>query len=256
MLLETCLPREFFRGKVLLDAGCGNGKLTQQITTLGAETVGIDFSDSVVQAHARRSSPNVHYVRGDLQRPPFAAGAFDVVVSNGVLHHTPNTERAFQAVATCVRDGGAFYMWLYSKPESFVRRYLYYGGIDSVRAVASRLPPGGKRAVARAAAYLARAKYQTSGKTVDSETFNELIIGLMDTLTPRWRHYHTPVEVARWYFEAGFGAPTVSHWDNPYGFGVVATKQRLVATPGSNFDEQWSRRDAAKPPESLPAATA
>ncbi len=124
-----------------------------------------------------------------------------------------------------------FYLWLYARPEGFVKRYLYYGAIDAVRGVASRLPPSGAKAIARLAAHAARTKYRLAGRRVDQKEFDELVIGLLDTLTPRWRHYHTPVEVARWFFEAGFGAPTVTHWDNAYGFGVVAAKCSPGVTP-------------------------
>ncbi len=68
MLFEIDRPRAWFAGKVVLDAGCGNGYLTEAITTLGAESVGIDYSDSVMRAQAARKSARVHFVRGDLQR--------------------------------------------------------------------------------------------------------------------------------------------------------------------------------------------
>ena len=53
MLLETNKPREWFSGKVILDAGCGNGRLTDRFTQLGIEAIGIDFSDSVFRAQSR-----------------------------------------------------------------------------------------------------------------------------------------------------------------------------------------------------------
>src|SRR5262249_24566345 len=59
MLIGTGRPREWYRGKLVLDAGCGNGRLTDRMTTLGAQAIGIDFSDSVLRAHKLRSSPLV-----------------------------------------------------------------------------------------------------------------------------------------------------------------------------------------------------
>ena len=65
----------------------------------------------------------------------------------------------------------------------------------------------------------------------------EYLVSAYDDLTPMWRYYHTPIEVGGWFHEAGFTAPLLSHWDNPYGFGVVATRAQQDATPGIHYGD-------------------
>jgi SAM-dependent methyltransferase/uncharacterized protein YbaR (Trm112 family) len=247
-LVQTNRPREWFEGRTLLDAGCGNGWLTDRLTDLGLTTIGIDFSDSVFRAQRQRRSPNVHYVRGDLLRLPLAPESIDVVVSNGVLHHTPDTRRAFMQVSRCIKDEGVFFLWLYCLPETFFRRYVYYGLIDTARYVLSRSPRVFGRMASHIAARAVQAKYRLLGRHLDA-TYPELVLGMMDTLTPRWRHYHTPIEVAHWCFDAGFSDPTVTQWDDPYGFGVVTTRTRAPRlTPGKRFDQLAQQARAATSP--------
>jgi hypothetical protein len=66
-------------------------------------------------------------------------------------------------------------------------------------------------------------------------TWEERVILSYDTLTPRYRYYHTPLEVSSWFFANGFSRAILSHWDNPFGFGVVATRIPQADTPGVNF---------------------
>ena len=72
-------------------------------------------------------------------------------------------------------------------------------------------------------------------KSSVSIPFEEYLVAAYDDLTPRWRHYHDPIEVSRWYYENGFSSPVLSHWDNPYGFGLVAEKIEQEATPGIHY---------------------
>src|SRR5215471_20156096 len=72
--LETGVDSDWCKGKLILDAGCGNGQLSECLSRLGANVIGLDYSESVFGAESRRHSPTVHFVQGDLQTPPFQAG--------------------------------------------------------------------------------------------------------------------------------------------------------------------------------------
>ena len=85
----------FFKGKKILDAGCGNGRFAYYAAKYGAEVWAIDLGPAVEVARRNTQSRNVHVVQADLHHPPFALESFDFIYSIGVLHHTPEPRRAF-----------------------------------------------------------------------------------------------------------------------------------------------------------------
>jgi len=64
-------------------------------------TAAVDAASLNVGCH-----PSVHLVQADILALPFRDGAFDLVYSIGVLHHTPDPRAAFARVAAMVRKGG------------------------------------------------------------------------------------------------------------------------------------------------------
>ena len=128
--LEGGLSPEFFRGKLVLDAGCGYGRHSRAVQEFGAEVVGLDLSVAV--RNARRltcDNPKIHIVQGDLFSPPFPHETFDLVYSWGVLHHTPDPRRAFAGLVDLVKDGGDISVKIYRRRpvpaavlESAIRR--------------------------------------------------------------------------------------------------------------------------------------
>lgn len=106
---------EFFRGRVMLDAGCGNGRLIRFARKFGArEVFGFDFSRSVERAYREYADdPFVHILRCDIFNLPFRPGYFDYVYSLGVIHHTPDPAAAFARIARLVRADGHLSVWVY-----------------------------------------------------------------------------------------------------------------------------------------------
>jgi SAM-dependent methyltransferase/uncharacterized protein YbaR (Trm112 family) len=235
--LETESTPDQMPGQWILDAGCGSGQLTHALAEEGPNMIGFDLGTGVYFAERHRTSPRVHYVRGDLNRPPFAAGAFDVIISNGVLHHTPDTLTAFRAVSQLVRRGGKFYVWLYYWPRTFMHRWVKRPILEAARAVICRLPVFLQHACVQVYARTLHARNRLV-RHPEAPPLPELLVEVFDTLTPRYRHYHTPYEVAEWFHQTGFAAPHLTHWDNPLGFGMLAERTPLQATPGLHFGKQ------------------
>ncbi len=230
-LYETQSEKSELNGKMILDAGCGNGLLTECFSNNGLIAIGIDFSTSVYQAEKRRTSANCCFIQGDLMSPPFRPEIFDIIVSNGVLHHTPNTETTFKSVAKLVKKFGKIYIWLYSEKGTFFWRFKRKV-FDYLRVVICRLPSSLKNICVRFITFLLYSIYLIGGKKLDKQT---LLIDIYDSVTPRWRHYHTPEEISRWFYEAGFGPISITYWDTKYGFGAMALKTPLAKTPGEHF---------------------
>jgi SAM-dependent methyltransferase len=104
----------------LLDAGCGRGDKTIDIARRypRAHVIGLDLTDTL---HLSRQSAaalgNVHFVRGDLLRPPICDGVVAKALSWGVLHHTPDTAAAFRCLARMLSASGELATWLYPHPS-------------------------------------------------------------------------------------------------------------------------------------------
>ncbi len=145
------LRPDYFRDKVVLDAGCGIGRHTYHAARYGArEVVGMDLSAAVETAYANAGSlPNVHIVQGDIYNPPFkrsaTGGPFDFVYSIGVLHHLPDPEAGFRSLVRFLQRDGAIFAWVYGyENNAVVHRF-----INPLRTTfTSRLPPPALQAVA------------------------------------------------------------------------------------------------------------
>ncbi len=109
---EFLASREF-----ILDAGTGLGGQVKTYAELSSGQVfGVDISRSIDIAHEHlRDFQNVHLIQADFTRLPFRKGTFDFIVSDGVLHHTPNTEAAFLYLAGFLAPGGQIAIYVYKR---------------------------------------------------------------------------------------------------------------------------------------------
>lgn len=103
-------------GKVVLDAGCGNGRYSFQARHLGAEVIGVDLSDAVDAAAKNLAYyPDVHIVQGDIFHLPFERKCIDRIFCIGVLMHTGDAERAFESLVLHLKPGGIINSHVYRR---------------------------------------------------------------------------------------------------------------------------------------------
>jgi len=94
----------------LLDIGTGTGRMLELLAPVSERSVGLDVSRDMVAAaraklgQARLSRASVR--QGDLHRPPFEAGSFDVAVMHHVLHLLDEPGEAIADAARLLRPGG------------------------------------------------------------------------------------------------------------------------------------------------------
>jgi SAM-dependent methyltransferase len=101
--------------------------------------IGIDLGPAVEAAAANTADlDNVHVVQGDLTRPPFRAGTFDLIYSIGVLHHLGDPAAGFRGLAPLLRPEARFVAWLYAREGNG----WVVGLVDPARRLTSRLPLG------------------------------------------------------------------------------------------------------------------
>ncbi len=145
MYFDPCGP-EFFKGKLVLDAGCGTGRHVYYAAKYGAEVVAIDLSAAIDVAfqNTREFGASVHVAQADFYDLPFPANHFDLVESVGVIHHLPDPQAGFDELVKLLRPGGTLYVYLYSnaaiKPKNGMQAVKIFFKERILRPYSRRLP--------------------------------------------------------------------------------------------------------------------
>lgn len=127
------LDEQLARPATVLEVGCGTGQLANFLGMgWGRTVIGADLClNSLRLAKSFRdrcSIVNAHFVQMNLFRPPFPDATFDLVICNGVLHHTSDPEGGFHAIARKLKPGGCviigLYNWLGRLPTLWRRKLI------------------------------------------------------------------------------------------------------------------------------------
>jgi SAM-dependent methyltransferase len=112
------------------------GRFSDVASRWGATVVGIDLSNAVDAAYRNLGSrPNVNIAQANVFELPFREATFDYIFSIGVLHHTPDTKRAFDQLPKLLKPGGRIAVWLYAKYFAVQWKFS-----DAYRRLTTRLP--------------------------------------------------------------------------------------------------------------------
>jgi arsenite methyltransferase len=238
----------------ILDAGCGAGFATsawmrEGWSDAGAEWIGLDISVAIDVARSRLDQfGGTHFVQGDVLHPPFRPGVFDAIMSEGVLHHTPSTRGALNALVPLLAPEGELMFYVY-RQKAPIREFTD----DYVREKLASLEAGeawdALRPLTRLGKALAelrvevevpedvpllgikagrhdiqRLLYWHVAKLFwnDRMTFEENNHVNFDWYAPRYAHRHTEQEVRGWCDAAGL---EISHFNvHEAGITVRAIK--------------------------------
>jgi SAM-dependent methyltransferase len=225
------IPPEFFKGKRVLDAGCGTGRHSYFAARYGArEIIALDLSEAVETARINlRSFDNVHVVQGDLLRLPFrtpdAGGGFDFVYSIGVLHHLPDPAAGFRNLARYLNPGGTIAVWVYGYENNGVVRKV----VEPLRRLSTRVPRSLLRGLAWPLALgfhgAAKGVYRPLGGTaagralpldqymasVADFSFRQNYGIVYDQLSAPTAAYIKGPELEGWFVDAGLEDVQISH---------------------------------------------
>ncbi len=148
----NALPKD---GGTGLDAGCGSGRWSMGVAPRVRHLHALDASADALGVARQNLAPftNVTFHHASVGNIPLPDKSLDFAFSLGVLHHVPDTQAAIDAIATKLKPGAPFLIYLY---YAFDNRPAWFRGLwsasDVVRKAVSRLPHPARFGVSQALA--------------------------------------------------------------------------------------------------------
>jgi SAM-dependent methyltransferase len=176
-LLDQAIPGD----ARVVEIGCGTGQMSLFLTRADRLVIGADMTRAslalAASASRRFGISGTRFIETDLRSPGLRPGAFDVVYSSGVLHHTPDPAKSFAQIVRLCRPGGIIVLGLYNSY--------------------ARLPLRLRRAVARLTGFrfipFDPVLRDRNGEPARREAW------LRDQYQHPEEHRHTLAEVQRWF---------------------------------------------------------
>src|SRR6202023_415017 len=125
-LVEPHIPGfaefEKWRGKKVLEIGCGIGTDTINLARQGAQVTSVDLSEKSLELARQRTvvygvQDQVKFYRGNAEELSglVPVEAYDLIYSFGVIHHTPHPERVLEQVRRYARPGTTVKIMVYHR---------------------------------------------------------------------------------------------------------------------------------------------
>lgn len=125
------MPVDSLKGKRVLEIGSGAGAHSAYFSLKGAEVCSMDLTLDRVLATARKfellsGNGRGFSVQGDAEQLPFPEDSFDIVYSNGVIHHTPRTEQALKEIHRVLKPSGRAVIMLYARDSFYFWANIFF----------------------------------------------------------------------------------------------------------------------------------
>jgi demethylmenaquinone methyltransferase/2-methoxy-6-polyprenyl-1,4-benzoquinol methylase len=128
-------------GDRVLDACCGTGDLAIAARARGADVVGLDFSEAMLE-RAGAKSTDIEWVRGDVLALPFDDASFDAVTVGFGVRNVDDLDAGLRELRRVLRPGGRLGILEITRPRGVVAPF-YRLWFDGVVPALGRLLPGG-----------------------------------------------------------------------------------------------------------------
>lgn len=114
---------ETFKGKDVIDCGCGGGQHINFVAPQARSVLGIDLNTVDIARRNNERHANVSFLAGDLARLTVERPV-DVVYCIGVIQHTVDPDVTFNNIKTFVKLGGKLIIWCYAKEGNWPNWFL------------------------------------------------------------------------------------------------------------------------------------
>ena len=117
------------KGKIFCDIGCGCGRNLLYASKFTNKLIGVDLSkESLTFAKEFVKSENLELLEGNNLSIPLENNFADLVISDGVCHHTGDTIGAFKECVRILKLNGKLYLAVYKKYRYYPLAYFIIGG--------------------------------------------------------------------------------------------------------------------------------
>lgn len=228
-----------FKGKLVLEPGCGMGRWLRVAATYGPRTlIGVDYSPVAYTAQRNvRELRNVHVIRADILRLPLKQ-RIESAYCLGVVHHTPEPARTFDALVDVLAPGGQINVWVYGKEgNGWIMRW-----VNPIRLrLTSKLPHRLLAVISKALAlplYLAaaaavkvpRLPYGEYLRYLRRYPFHYMSHIVYDHLVPEIAHYISREELEDWGRKRSLEFSISGRNGNSWRLLATRTKAAAAAT--------------------------
>ena len=131
ILDELSANREWIKNKTVIDVGCGGGRWSYGFAKLGCKVTSVDISEGPCKL-TKRNVPEAEVIQSDLFELQKAVSnrKFDIIWCWGVIHHTSDPQRAFEALTTLMHQNSIIHLYVYSyrrgRTEKVLRKLLKF----------------------------------------------------------------------------------------------------------------------------------
>ncbi|MDD5681084.1 MAG: methyltransferase domain-containing protein [Candidatus Omnitrophica bacterium] len=198
---HSLLSPDYFKGKLVLDAGCGHGRFLKSFSCLGAEAIGIDFGSGIgIAKKFNESDGFVHTVMGDLTRLPLKKESFDYIFCSGVIHHTAHPQKTFSNLVSSLKKGGVIFIWVYPKQS-----VLWESSQKFLRSFLTRLPSRVLYYLCFIPVPLLSFVKTYSNTSLKTASWRQCAQVIYDWYSPKYQFHYTPDELKAWFGSEGMG---------------------------------------------------
>jgi SAM-dependent methyltransferase/uncharacterized protein YbaR (Trm112 family) len=237
----------------VLEVGAGSGFETASLQRVtGGCVFGFDLNLALVRkGHLLAPNAFINTAVSSAFRLPLRPRTFQVVYSNGVLHHTYSTKEAFDSVERFRAEDGTICIWLYTHEDYVqgIKPQVVYLIENIFQHRVARLPDFWQNMVVKLLTRHMHYTYRKRGNLGrDKWTLKDSEHAVRDRWTPLYAYRHSFKEVIEWFQEKGLTYKLIDTKAYRERVGTDLTGIGIRGASQAYFD-RMERADAERPTE-------